>query len=354
MTEAIKILTWSLDELDGKIILRGVIAPESLTHLQVDSYQREVAPLSSQKSILEALTLGEALPDIELGMRGQLTKDGKNGEILLLDPTYIIDGLQRVSTAVHFLGSGNKTARIGATVHFGTTREWERERFRILNMQRAKVSPNVLLRNRREDSRAVLSLYGLTQTTKDFVLHNRVSWGQRMNRGELISALTFLKVAGILHSHKAAGRSNSIDEIVPALDRTIEIVGLQNVRDNIKVFFDLVDECWGVRRVQYREGAVHMRGQFLFVLARLISDHTDFWHQPDEKKLFVEAQLKRKIAQFPINDPHVSNLASSSGKSREMLYMLLRDHINRGKTTKRLRSRIPDGMVDFENEAEAA
>ncbi|MBP7741713.1 MAG: hypothetical protein KA104_03435 [Candidatus Pacebacteria bacterium] len=346
----VKILNGALDEHDGNIVLRGVIAPESFVDLRVDDYQREVAPLTSQTSILSALQSGEKLPDIELGMRGQKYRLDKDGNIWLQDPTYIIDGLQRTSTAIHFLnGNAGAPVRIGALIHFDTTKEWERDRFRILNTLRAKVSPNILLRNRRETSRAVLSLSGLCENDKTFVLHRRVSWGQRMTRGELITALTMAKIAGILHSHKAAGRYVNVDQLVPALDKAGDVIGITNVRENVKAFFDLIDECFGIRRVQYRESAVHMRSQFLFVFARLLSDHTDFWRQPDEKKLAIDARLKRKIAQFPIHDPTVMNLAGSSGKSRDVLYMLLRDHINRGKTTKRLSSRKGDS-IDFDDE----
>lgn len=79
---------------------------------------------------------------------------------------------------------------------------------------------------------------------------------------------------------------------------------------------------------------------------RLLSDHHDFWKQPDEKQLFIEAPLRRKIAGFPITDPQVNTLAGAGGKSREYLYMLLRDHINSGRRTKRLTSRLGD-LVDF-------
>lgn len=355
--DAIRVVNAALDETnEGDIVLRGVISPESLHHLKVDDYQREAMPLTSLSSILDALEKNENLPDIEVGMRGQKFKEEKDGSFLLFDPVYLIDGLQRRNAASHWLATNpGAPVRVGATIHFDTTKDWERERFRKLNSQRSKVSPNVLLRNRREESPAVLMFYGITTNEKSFLLHNRVSWSQRMTKGDLLTALTFSKVVGVLHSHKAATRRNQIDELVPALDKAVEVVGIQNMRENIRAFFGLVDECWGVRRVQYREGAAHMRGAFLSVLAKVVSDHHDFWRQPDEKRLFIEASLKRKIAQFPTHDPHILNLSSSGGKSREILYALLRDHINSGKRTKRLVSRYGDAVsVEDDDEAEAA
>ncbi|MDP6528033.1 MAG: hypothetical protein QF858_04160 [Candidatus Pacebacteria bacterium] len=347
----------ALDETEqGEIILRGVVSPESLHLLLVDDYQREAMPLTALSSILEALEQKESLPDIELGMRGQKFKEDADGVYVLQDDVYIIDGLQRTNAAIHFLASKpDAKVHIGATVHFDTSKEWERNRFRVLNTLRSKVSPNVLLRNKREESAAVLMLFGISTNDKNFVLWNRISWSQRMTKGELLTALMFAKVIGRLHAHKAPTKRNQIDELVPALDKAVEIVGMQNMRENIRTFFELVDECWGVRRVQYREGAVHMRGAFLYVLAQLLSDHFDFWRSnPEEKKLFVEASLKRKLAQFPVHDPQVVNLASSGGKSRELLYMLLRDHINSGKRTKRLKSRIGDLVTLDDNDEEEA
>lgn len=351
MVTPVKIVHGALDEDNGgDIFLRGRVAPESFIHLLADDYQREIAPLTSQGSIIAALKNGGALPDIELGMRGQSFSETQEGTFLLHDPVYIIDGLQRVSTAAHYLRTNpGANVRIGAKVRFSTTKEWERDQFRILNTARSKVSPNVILRNRREESRALLMLYGLTGNTRDFALHGRVSWSQKMARGEMLSALTFAKVVGTLHSHKAAGKSNNLDALVPALDRSMDIIGLQNMRDNIKHLFDVVDECWGIRRVEYRESAVVIRSQFLTVLARLLSDHTDFWRQPEEKKLFIEASLKKKFATFPIHDPQVMQLCGSAGKAHDLLYMLMVNHINSGKRTKRLTSRKAD-LVDFSDD----
>lgn len=353
--QPVKMIHAALDETESKdIILRGVIAPETLSNLQVDTYQREAMPLTALSSILGAIEKHQSLPDIELAMRGGRFEEVKteSGMFIMRDPIYIVDGQQRVNGGIHMLKTKPEVpVRIGATLHFNTTRAWERERFRILNTLQQKVSPNVLLRNMSEDSRAVQMLHSLTTTDKNFVLAERVSWRQRMVRSEMISALTVAKVLGILHTHKVRALRSSISELVPALDRGVDNIGIQNMRRNLVTYFDLIDECWGIRRVQYREGAAYMHGPFLFVLARVLSDHTDFWRQPDEKQLFIEANLRRKIAGFPITDPQVVTLAGSGGKSREYLYMLLRDHINSGRRTKRLTSRLGD-LVDFTEDEE--
>lgn len=353
----VKIINGALDELpNGDIVLRGVVEPGTLDSLKVDGYQREVMPLTALGSIIDALKQGETLPDIELGMRGEEYKE-RNGVITLGNSVFIIDGLQRINAALHLRTAHPEVqTRIGAMVHFGTSREWERERFRILNTLRSKVSPNVILRNKREESTAIDALFSLCEKDKSFVLHDRVSWQQRMTRGQLLGALMLSKVAGRLHAHKAPTKRTNLEELVPALDKAIVVFGVQNFRDNTRAFFDLVDECWGIKRIQYKEGAAYIKGSFLGVLAAVLSDHLDFWRQPDEKKLSIDASLRRKIALFPVNDPQVVNLASSGGKSRDMLYMMMRDHINRGKRGKRLKSRDGD-MVNVggsdDEEAEA-
>lgn len=345
---SIRITHGALDERQDSpvsIILRGVVEPTSLNHLRVAAYQREAQPLSSQRSVLEALQNGHPLPDIELGMRGQNFSE-VNGVFVLNDPIYIIDGLQRVTSAIHYLnGNPGTPPRLGATVHFNTTEEWERNRFHALNTSRLRVSPSVLLRNQRTESPAIGALFGLSVNDKSFPLYERVSWSQRMNKGELISGLTLCKVVGLLVSHKVASKRNNGDDLVPALDKAADVFGLQILRDNTKTFFGLIDECWGIKRVQYRSGAAYMRGTFLLVLARILADHRDFWSGIDEKRLIISRDLKRKIAQFPVSDPEVVRLAGTSGMASRLLYTLMCEHINSGKRTKRLTSRNPENAI---------
>lgn len=344
----IRLFNAALDDASDSpagIVLRGALDITTLGEILVDDYQREAQPLASQGRIIAALKAGDRLPDVDLGMRGS-DFTSKGGEFLLKNKTYVIDGLQRISTIIAY----GKEARIGATVHFNTTRDWERARFHKLNNWRSKVSPNVTLRNMREDNAGLLMLYGLSYD-KGFVLCDRITWGQRMSRVELITALNLSKATLRLHAHKSGktGGSSSLDDIASVLLTTAKAVGMQQVRNNMKTFFNLIDECWGIKSVQFKDGAIHMRGSFLSVVAKLLSDHHDFWSDADEKKLFISIDLKRKIAQFPVFDPSVRNLVGSSGKANEVLYLLLRDHINSGKRTKRLRVRS-EALVSFADE----
>lgn len=329
--------------------MRGVINPADLHLLLVDDYQREAAPITQLKTLVTAFKAGDTIPDIILGMRGGRTR-GRDKSHILLDPVYIIDGQQRVNAARHILSLFPDTkVHLGATIHFETEKEWEREQFRILNSLRAKVSPNVLLRNRRDDSASVLTLYGLTHA-KEFALCNRVCWGQNMARGHLTTALVVLKTVSSLHRHVGGGGKTdgaSISQLVNRMDQVGNELGLNIMRENTIRFFDLIDEFWGLRAVQHREIAIQARSALLIVVARLISDHQNFWTGPGQKRLFMDADTRRKFKQFSLSDPTVVQLAGSSGASRHMLYQLLRDHVNSGRRTNRLKPRKDIDLGDL-------
>jgi hypothetical protein len=342
------------------IVLRGAIDLRTLHLLKTDTYQREALPLSSQKRIMSALESGARLPDLDLGMRGS-NFSSKTNEFVLKDPVYIIDGLQRQSTIIYWLQThveAVENLRIGATVHFNTTREWERTRFHKLNNWRNRLGPNVLLRNLREDTAygphghpVLIMLHALTHNEKGFVLCGRTTWQHRAMKSDIISAMTLMRVAGRLHAHKGPCGGGSLDEMVTAALKTGTNVGISNMRENLRTFFNMVDTCWGIRSVAIKEGASYMKLAFLLVLSKLLSDHHDFWLDDEERKLFVHAPLVRKIASFPLHDPEIRHMCSASGKSREHLYLLLRDHINSGKRTKKLRPRS-ESLVVFDTEAE--
>lgn len=350
--ESIKIIHAALDEVEGReIILRGTVSPDSLTRLQVDTYQRETLPLTHIRQLVRAFEEGSSIPDIVLGMRGGDFTE-RDGAFYLKDDVFIIDGLQRTQAAIQYMNDRGGTPRLGAAIHFGTSFEWERRLFQLLNGGlRVKLSPNVLLRNERHEHTVVEMLYDLTTTDRTCVMRDRVCWKQRMDRVHLISAMTFLKVATTLHSHVAlGGRCAALDELIRAADKMAEKVTEAVFGANIRSFFAIVDECWGIKSVHFKEGAAYMRLTFLTTLAALFSRHTDFWRGD---KLTVDADLRRKIKSFPLTDPNVRNLTAASGKARYMLYQLLLDHVNSGKRTKRLSLRAEFKMAQAEEMAAA-
>jgi hypothetical protein len=348
----VKLFNAALDEAADSpagIVLRGALDVTTLTALRSDDYQRDEGQYTSQKKILMALNDGTRLPDIELGMRGQHYSSSKE-EFTLKDDVYIIDGLQRISTMREFLSRyPDKVIHIGATVHFNTTKEWEKDRFHKLNNWRKRISPNVLLRNLRDRNRFILALYGLVYNDTSFPLYCRVSWSQNMKRTELLTALLLVKIANKLHVHiNSTGRNapygsgsggiggGNIEDLAGTVLRRSEVVGLQVMKENVREFFKIIDEMWGVSSVQYKDKSPHLHGTFLSTLAKLFSDHKDFWQG---NKLFVPLPMRRKIKTFPMNDPHVKELCGSGGKAGDVLYELMEQHINSGKRTHRLRAR---------------
>jgi hypothetical protein len=315
------------------VVVRGIIDPASLGNLQSATYQREILPESKVSELLEAVRTGSA-PDIELGMRGfneTATEDGQS--LKLLDPVFIIDGLQRVTAALTLMQTTKHLPHLGACIHLGSTEEWERKHFQILNSRRVKLSPNVLMRNLQDEMKVVKALMHLTTKDDSFVLCNRVAWNQRMERRELLTAMVLSKAIGMLHSHIGAGRASSYMDVSRGLDGIMKKVGEKTFIANTKFFFSLIDDAWGIRKVAYKESASWLKGTFLMSLASVLSTHVEFWK---DHELVIDSSLRKKLTQFPVQDPTVSRLSSSGGRSREVLEDMLVRHLNSGRRTTRL------------------
>ena len=342
----IRIINPSIDDYENTVVIRGVVDNDSLQDLKIDFYQRELLPSKSRRQIANGLIAGDRLPDIVLGMRGDTFEMPSHTSLLLCAPVYIIDGRQRRDTILEYSANLTKNPRLGAVIHLNTTPDWERQEFHKLNQFQSKVSPNILLRNNKEDHAAVATLYGLTTADKNFVMYGLVSWQQNMLKGQLITASTLLVVMLMLHGHLNGFPSTGLARTVPASDKLISRVGLPIFRENVKAFFSLLDECWGIKRVTFRGGAPWLRQTMMVVIARLLSNHQIFWKQPDDKRLVIPYLLKNKLSKFPMNDPEIVRLASTSGAGRLTLYLHLLNHMNSGKRTGKLVSRNP--TVDFD------
>jgi len=333
---SIKIISGMLDvdtdEAEEEyIILRGVVDPSSLERLRIDDYQREQLGPTKIATIIKGIK-SRGVPDINLGMRGERYIERESG-IFLQDSVYIIDGLQRVTAGLQMLATpGSPLPRLGMKLHFNTTYEFEKDLFDKLNVEQTKLNSNVLLRNRHTDIPVMGALYKLT-SDRAFVMKGQICWGQNMRRGDLISAVTYVKIAAMLHSHAGPGRSNSALDLANGLQKILENVGRQKLVENVRVFFEVVDSVWGIRRVYYRGGATFLKSGFLIQLARVFSDHAIFWK---DDLLVVDQQTRKKLQQFRIDDPEVVRLASASGMAGEILYALLVDHINSGRRSNRL------------------
>jgi hypothetical protein len=353
----VKITNSALEEApNGAMILRGTISAECLKNLKVDEYQREVlAPTGgggrATSRIRKGIEEGTRLPDIELGMRGDnFSAHGKT--VTLHDPVYIIDGLQRVSALMAHIeehGTPNGAQPLGATIYLNTTKQAEKDRFAILNgAGRIPVSPGVLLRNARDKHPSILTLYGLSRNDPSFALYGRVSWDQRMKQGEILKALLFVKSALALHSvihkdivaeHGIAKRGTGGREHKGAvtLDRIAKQVGLQNLRDNMKDFFALIDDCYGIKSIEYGEAQGHLRGNFLITLGNFIANNSQLWDGAG-KRIKIDSKTRERFKLFPVNDPEIRRLcAAGASMVLPMLYKYLLDHMNKHRSKNRFR-----------------
>lgn len=329
------------DRPNGEIVAHGWIDIASMQALDVDDYQREVLGTmnSTRKpSIRKALEEGVTLPDIMIGMRGS-NYDTKGSAMILLDKCYIIDGLQRVSQMMFHAEAHPDEAKnmlIGAEVRFNTTKASERDLFITLNTSRTPVSPNVILRNLRETNPGVLTLYGLSHSDSKFALYEKVCWDQRMGRSELLTALQLAKTARAIHANAGVSISSErSDALATLLNNIAKRVGLATFRRNIVHFFDVIDECFGLRSIQYKEVSPQLKGNFLAVVGRLFASHKNFWDE--NGSLFVDAPSRKKLAMFPVSDPEVMRLAGSGSMAQVLLYQMLVDHMNKGKRINQLK-----------------
>lgn len=359
----ITIINGALDESSsGSIILRGVVSKDSLEDLKTDDYQRMSFESKNIKGLRKAIADGKSIPNIMLGMRGQRIRNAPGSTtFVLVEQVYIIDGYQRVTAALSCLARNpDLDVRLGCEVHFGTTKDYERDLFETINTRPTRVSSSVLLRNRREDSPIVLTLYGLSNNDREFALFERIQWDQRRARGELLTAVGFAKTCSRLHAHKGpGGNANTLHELVNGLERQAASVGLNRMRQNTKQFVDVVDYCWGLRSIQQTAKAPQVRQNFLHTLARLFSRHANFWRDEERKELWVDADLRNKLKRFSLHDPTIAHLTSATGKAGDHLLSLMIEHMNKGRKKNRL---IPihasiiaaaeEDIDDFDSESE--
>lgn len=347
----VRILNGAMDKDGTFYVLRGRLDPETLDALLIDDYQREALPGSTVNQIVDGFTQNDgSIPDIDLGMRGHQFHDKGNGVYVLRDPVYIIDGQQRWEAAKKVKADGGQPF-LGATIHFNTDKEWEVDRFRVLNATRLKVSPNVILRNMRWKHPGIELLHDMSHEDPRFVLNGHVCWQQRMLKMHFTRATTLARAICILHAYlvPGSGGSTSPDQITTACDKIFSAVGVSTLKDNTRALFQLLDDAWGVRTISYSSKAPHMKYGFIFALARVIDNHDAFWQG---NKIFVTKDMVHKFKRFNVYDPTVQHFAGGSGQSIRHLYGLLVEHINKGRRTKHLKERRQFFQQNMEPEEE--
>jgi len=310
--------------------IHGVIDMETVEAVNVGEYQREVLPTTKLENV--AVGVREcSVPYIVCGMRGsRFRQNGTN--LTLNDPVWVIDGLQRWSACKLLIAQGEKP-HLGVTIRLDSTETQELKQFIALNTRATKLSPNIILRNLRSERPILGAIYRMSEEDAAFPLRGRICWQQRQNSDHLLSAFSLAKVVGTLQAHLGSGRSSAVIGLADSIQATGADCPKGVYIQNAMTFFSLIEECWHVSKVVYSERSTATKQQFLVSLATILDRHVNFW---DGARLIIPANLRRKIAGFPVTDPNVQNLASAGGAAKFMLENLLVTHINSGKRQHRL------------------
>ena len=325
-----------LPPVHERVVIRGELEPETLLSLQYDWYQRGTVAPKKIKELMEGIEKSsENFPDLTIGMRGQ-QHDITNSEVILHDPTYIIDGLQRWTACIMLMEKGI-LPYMGCKVFLGSDIDFELRMFRDLNSKRTSMSASVLLRNEKEYSRVAGTLWGLARDPK-FAMCGRVAWDQQVDKtlnGQLLRGVTLLDVLFMLHGHvpTVVFTRGPVVKRLYALEKYIDAIGLQQARENLTTFFDIVDEAWGIRGNQIRYNVTFLTNGWLQTLAKLFSDHREFWR---DAELSVSAPLMRDLKRIRWTDQNLEMMARGNATAHEHLKSAFLDVINKGKSTGRL------------------
>jgi hypothetical protein len=324
----------------GHTIIRGLFDSCCLDELLTDTYQREVMTGRPQLELIKAFEEGVVFPDLDLGCRSSTFVE-EGSDVLIDGDVYIVDGLQRVAAARAARDSDNvKAPHVGVMVHMGSTHAAELQRFAALNVNRRRVSANVLLKNSAELHPCVGRLSQLSRTMPEFRLYQRVTWSQKPGETHVVTANTLFRVALRVHAHLMPGLrvTNSSESSLVAGDRLIlEHVGSEGYKANVLYYFDLIEECWGISDVKFVNKANWLKAGFLVTLAAVISDHADFWRD-NGHEMFLNKDQRRKLGSFKMSDPTLAQMCSTSSVS-DVLYAMLVNHFNSGKRSGHLRPR---------------
>lgn len=348
--EGVRILRPSLDDEEGgETILRGLIDLQSLPLLRVDYYQREQLSQKANRNIQRAIDTGSPLPDITLGMRGDRFHVDETGAVVLLDPVFIIDGQQRVSTIkLHLQNFPEEKIRLGAAVHFNSNATRESRRFHAMNLYATRVGSGVILRNLKDEIPLLASLYGLSITERSFPLYRRICWAQSRHKDHLITAATYIHAALRLHAHLAAVRHSGARHLPQICANLSRAAPIQQVRENVATLWSVIDQAWGVADLQALTGVPYLKTGFLEALVTVLSSHLDFWDGP---RLKISPEHRQRLRVFKVHNPEIVRLASSGhGPGQDMLRHLLAEHLNQ-RLRRKLTPRIPIPQTDDEDVA---
>ena len=340
----IKLRSTLVTDSDGRRIIRGELDMSTILSLRIDWYQRGTINKAKLTKLKKASFVGAEFPDIIIGVRGSDFQIDNGGGATILSDAYIVDGLQRwTATCLALEEAPSCPAHLGAKAFIPTDSAFERELFRKMNTGHTAMGASVMLRNEKEESRVAATLVGLSENEKKFALYRRIAWKQEADKtvdGDLVRGIVLLRVLGVLHHHlwHTAPIHSQVLALLAMIDRNIDVVGLQQARENLITFFDTIDEAWGIRDTIVRFGTTWLHDVWLRICARLFSDHREFWRS-DDTEFFVPKALLRDLKRVHPNDPELVALLRGGKMQRELLYQTILNTLNFGKSHNRLVNR---------------
>jgi len=293
------------DDTTQDIVLRGTVHQDTLKFIRIDWYQREQG--FSQRHIAEIIsgfTVGGKIPDITLGMRGQRVTTVGNA-YHLKDPVFCINGGQRLyAAALAQMERPSLRLSIGAKIHFGTDETIENAMFCKYGTTEVRISPSLMLRNKKKESAAANVLVSLNQD-ENFALKERIAWDQTKSRGQLLNGYTLARITGALHGHKGGSlRSHRINELAGSLDTLVDAIGEDTLRINLIRFFNAIDKCWNIRNLSggRDETRPQLRPEFLLAIATLTSRYTEFWDGAERNEFHFPERYIKRLKGFKLAD----------------------------------------------------
>jgi hypothetical protein len=323
----VRILNGSLEEDGGEIIIRGVLDPATMRFINMAWYQREqgFSQMHTQE-IVDAYFAGAKVPDVTIGMRGQRVGSSKN-TYALQDKCYCIDGGQRLyAAAIAIQERSDLKISLGVKVFLGTNEDMENEMFCKLGTTQKRVSPSVLLRNRKKKSPGARILVEMNKR-EGFALKDRIAWDQARSRHELISGYSFARIVGALHAQLAPLRVSQIYELQAGFDKLVEEIGEETLQDNIMKFFEAIDQCWTIRQqsgAARRGSRPHLKPGFLMTLARLMANFPAFWD--GRKDFYCSAKFVKRLKGFKLAE-FVQTSGATGATASVILYESLRKQL---------------------------
>jgi hypothetical protein len=314
------------DEETKDMILRGVLDPATLKFIRLDWYQREQGFSKNHiDEIISGYILGNRVPDITIGMRGSRVKSSGD-TYTLLDRCYCIDGGQRLAAAsLAVKERPDIKINLGVKLYFNTNEEFENEMFCRLGTTQVRITPSVILRNRKKKSVAASQLLIVSKDDR-FALKDRIAWDQVKTRHELMSGATLARIVGALHAHKGGAlKSTKPYQLLGALDALVIKISDETLIINVIRFFDTIDKVWSIRQLTGArdEPRPHLNPKFLLTIASLMSRYSDFWDGKARNEFNCPDKFIRRLRGFKLTE-----YLKPRAIPKDALYEILRKRLN--------------------------